>query len=117
LGIYPGGDDTSKEGLIAVYLFNESPTEVLAECEISIITSYGDIFETIAESDAHFGEKIRVLNGWGSDNFENCEEILDADNEIRTNGTLTFVVSIKPESKYYCQTQQQPTLGSSKITK
>jgi hypothetical protein len=39
-------------------------------------------------------------------------------NELLQNGTLTFLVSIKPNQEYYCKPkQQQPVLGHNRFTK
>lgn len=42
---------------------------------------------------------------------------MDANKSILTNGTLTIIVSIKPNVEYYCQTKQQPSLGHNKLIK
>lgn len=70
-------------------------------------------YNTDKESGVRFGEKVLIfkddspLNGFGHDNFAQRKDILDADNKILTNGTLSSIVSIKPSAEYYCQTQQQ----------
>lgn len=61
------GDDSSD-------LSNESPTDVLVDYEISMISSDGDIHETNSRSEASF-RKAAENGGWGRSNFVKRENI------------------------------------------
>ncbi|EJK70105.1 hypothetical protein THAOC_08564 [Thalassiosira oceanica] len=92
--VYPGGDDVSKEGNVAVYLDNESPESIQAYYKIilkhptdqnerSFLSETGEEMVTF-EDDGH-------QNSWGKSNFAKREMMLTYLN----NGTLTLDVHLR----------------------
>ncbi len=96
LRIYPGGNSTSNEGSVSLYLNHRSRGSATATFEAKIINKYGDTIETRRSADdRHFDSGSRN-SGWSniiklSDILDESKDILDSD------GTLTVVISMKKE--------------------
>ena len=102
LEIYPGGFGIAADGMVSVFLRNETPAEVLAQIKIAVMMSNGGYKVSKSNSPQHFrragvGEKRMK----GCDNFVQRSTILNESNNILNKGTLTFVVRIIPNKGYY----------------
>jgi hypothetical protein len=96
LRIYPGGNSTSNEGCVSLYLNHRSRGSATATFEAKIINKYGDTLETRRSADDRHFDSSSKNSGWSniiklSDILDESKDILDSD------GTLTVVVSMKKE--------------------
>lgn len=97
LEIYPGGDSNSEDGMVAVNLRNKSPSEVLTRFEIILMQKSGKIRKTRCSE----GERLFTSNyRWGWCNFYSRDDILDESESVLNEGSLTFVVVIKPSEGF-----------------
>ena len=116
LCLYPGGNEEAAEGMVSVFLYNESPEEIDAWYEISVIKNNGRVYDDESNDDNDdeentFGHADNNKNNWGWDNFISRKEILKKSNNILKKGTLTFAIRIKPNVKHYClSVKPQPEL-------
>ena len=116
--IYPGGNEEAAEGMVSVFLFNESSAEIDAWFEISIIKNNGGIFKIqrwrCDNEEDTFGPGGSSGASWGWKDFISRNDILKKSNNILDEGTLTFDVRIKPNKEHYSlqvKPQSQLTLG------
>ena len=112
LVLYPGGNDSSREGWVAVHLCNESSEKIRAAYDISVMKSCGNVYRRIFSSKAE--KEFDFEYSWGKSNAIRHSDILNESNNILNKGTLTFFLRIKPNKDYYClpvKSQSMLTLG------
>ena len=113
LVLFPGGHRKSADGMISVYLRNQSVTEVVASFEIGLMTSSGGNYKKIVSHEKCYGYGYgSENNSCGRKNYVSRGQVLDESNNILNKGTLSFVVRIKPSKGYYCQSSKTKTLTS-----
>mmetsp|Transcript_10007 Transcript_10007/g.18315 ORF Transcript_10007/g.18315 Transcript_10007/m.18315 type:complete len:414 (-) Transcript_10007:164-1405(-) len=100
LELCPGGDRSSPEGMVALFLQKCSGNEISAQFAFLIKNTRGKIvFEETTSPDYETFPNGEV-RGWGD--FVEYEELLDPSKKVLNNGTLTVEVRIKPHDKYCC---------------
>ena len=99
LEICPGGDRDSTEGMVSVYLWNESSAEIDACIKISVIRNDGGVYKSHSSGDEE--DIFAPGKGRGWIDFICRNQITEKTNNILNDGTLTFVVRIKPNKKHY----------------
>ena len=101
LVIYPGGNRGAAEGKVSVFLRNKSSAEIDAGYKISMIKSDGGVYKSgSCDDEGRTFRPDRRTRGWKD--FISRRKILDKSNNILNDGTLTFVVHIKPNKEHYC---------------
>ena len=98
--IYPGGHRSSADGMISVYLENESGSELVASAEIALMKSSGGAYKTLVLIEKFFATTGSNTDIWGWREFVSRGKVLDESKNILNKGTLTFVVRIKPYKEY-----------------
>ena len=92
--IYPGGDEDSKEGYVAVYLSNESPENIQA-CYNVVMKHPTD--QTKMSFEAEWGDEMMTFgakgnrNMWGSSDFATRETVLT----YLDSGTLKLEIHLR----------------------
>ena len=94
--IYPGGDEDSKEGYVAVYLSNESPESI--EADFNIVTKHPtdltlktESYDESVDGMMTFGAKGTDDEAWGSRNFGKRETMLS----YLDSGTLKLEIHLR----------------------
>lgn len=104
---YPDGQENSKNGMIAAFLLSESPPTISPNTKVSILKVNGADYDSAnfrVYSDGTDTDRVHLS---GSHNFINRGFLLDPSKGLLNNGTLTFVVRIKPHfDDNYCQTSE-----------
>mmetsp|Transcript_19029 Transcript_19029/g.41217 ORF Transcript_19029/g.41217 Transcript_19029/m.41217 type:complete len:410 (-) Transcript_19029:145-1374(-) len=99
--MYPGGDKDSTDGNMAFYLGHCSGTEISAKYFFIIRDVSGKVIK-----ENHFSQRMFAAKGedvwWGTSNFVERAQIIDASNKILSHGTLTVEVRIKPDDDHCC---------------
>eukprot|EP00956_Cyclotella_meneghiniana_P024634 scaffold49710_cov33-Cyclotella_meneghiniana.AAC.1 len=120
LKIHPGGKLSSPDGVIACTLMSKSPVNIVASYCVSLLKSdRTTIYKTQKSENRSFGlqECGKFKSNWKL-KFVTREEIFKESNQILNNGTLSFLVSIKPDKEYYCQIgHPQPSIAHNIFTK
>eukprot|EP00956_Cyclotella_meneghiniana_P021975 scaffold40799_cov31-Cyclotella_meneghiniana.AAC.3 len=108
LRMFPRGAASSRQGMVAVFLHNESNSKVVASYEITLRKSGGGAYKTTTGGGTErCFDPDTTQNKWGRPNFVSRKEILFS-KKILNNGALTFIVRIKPSEEYYCETDNGP---------
>ena len=102
LRLYPGGDNSSRDGMMSLYLLNFSDTEVTASFGFKIKEASGKVIHTKEVLNRSFA--IGPSRGWKSLGWKDYIErskITNPSNNVLNHGTLTVEVGIKLDGDHY----------------
>ena len=115
LTLYPGGDSSSTDGMVSVYLVSAGSSKIVVKFDIMVKLAGGGNSRKITTNDpVVFTERGE---GWGKTDYIRRDIVMNASNIVLRNGTLSFEVRIRPESEYFCHVAEPHTpLGESMVT-
>eukprot|EP00581_Thalassiosira_minuscula_P007949 CAMPEP_0183712940 /NCGR_PEP_ID=MMETSP0737-20130205/7977_1 /TAXON_ID=385413 /ORGANISM="Thalassiosira miniscula, Strain CCMP1093" /LENGTH=233 /DNA_ID=CAMNT_0025941679 /DNA_START=293 /DNA_END=990 /DNA_ORIENTATION=- len=100
LTIFPGGDNDSPDGMIAVYLEHCSGPEISVKYAFKIRDGRGRVFDEVTSIGYDTFTEERKKWGWAD--LTEYATIIDPSNNILNHGTLTVEVCIKPDDNQIC---------------
>ena len=98
--MYPGGDDVSREGMVALYLRHCSGSEISCKFKFLIRDTSGKVVEEVMSPEHPMFSAEKDAYGWKD--FTKRSKIINPANEVLKRGTLTVEVRIKPDDDHCC---------------
>ena len=92
--VYPGGDSTSVEGKVSVYLYHLSKENITVSFDTKVIDKFG---KTKVDKKSNKHEFNVNGKSWGWDFISRSDILDESQNILDSDGTLSFVVSIGEE--------------------
>ena len=99
LWLRPGGDDVSRDGMVALHLEHCSGSEISSTFQFLIRDTNEKVVEEAMSDGYH---KFPEGKEWGWKDFIERAEIIDPSNYVLNDGTLTVEVRIKPDDDHCC---------------
>ena len=100
LQVYPGGDNDAADGMVSVFLKNQSPAKIPVTFQIALVTSRDGVYQFGNQAKYQFDCAPSIRYGsWGWKNFCHRNTIANGSNNFLNEGTLSFVVRIIPNRK------------------